>query len=103
MPVFQLRANEKILLTATPNAAPVEPGSYTWSTNDPNLVDLFPQGDGSQCYVVAKDIPGGCTVVANADADPGPALALISGQCDLEILPGLSTELVITASAPEPR
>ena len=103
MPAFQLRANEKILLTATPNIAPVEAGSYVWFTNDPNLIDLLPLGDGSQCYAITKDVPGGCTVTAQADADPSANTILIFGSCDLEILPVLSTELTITAAAPEPR
>lgn len=93
--------SEKVLATATPNAAPVVPGSYIWTASDPSLVDLFPQGDGAQCWVVGKDLPG--TVVITAQALPAPDLPPIFGANSLDLTVLFSTELVITFGTPEPR
>lgn len=59
----------KRLATAVPNGE-VVPGSATWVSEPPGVVEIVPLGDGSQAYIVAL-APGSCVVTLSQTSTSG--------------------------------
>jgi len=100
---LQLKDTQKAPITAVGvnavgNKVPTIYGPVAWSTSNPELLDIVPQGN-FDCEIVTKGPLGTCVVNAQAWADEGK-LVEITGTLDVEVVASQATALRLEAGVP---
>lgn len=88
--------------TAAGNPAKVD-GIPTWSSSDPSVVAIEPDGDGLSAVATSVGPLGMAQITCSADADLGEGTRVITGVLDVEVLASEAVIALVAAGAPEPK
>lgn len=79
---------------------PAQLSDPVWTTNNSDVLALFPSEDGLSCRVEATGQLGTGLVQFSADGDIGPGVATVIGTVDFEVVAGNAAMIEITAGPP---
>lgn len=99
---MQMKVDEVKKIIAKPvdkfgNDAAIEDGSALWSLSDPALGSLAPAADGKSADFTPAGQVGSGKIQFSADADLGAGVVTISGELDVDLLPGQAVAVQLSA------